>query len=575
LREKAMKSSCPLAARLVLSLPLVTLSCGGGSEAPTPAAGGSSSGGGVVLDGAVQKGPFVVGSSVQLSLLDAALQPTGAVFNTSTTNDLGEFQLSFSRSGPVSLEGQGFYYNEVTGALSQGNLTLRAFYVPGQAGAQSAYINMVTHLTYGRVQGLVAGGADFSQAVEQAEVELLGQLAITPSGFEPGKRGIDMNIVGGDDDANAYLLALSSVLAQAAFERDSSSADAELQLLLNSISVDLAEDGTLLAATADKVTAGLAALDADRVTAALEARLADVGSAATVPEMNRVLDQDRDGLANADDNCRTNANPEQEDADSDGHGDACDPCPETACPAACAAAAETGSSADFCYSPCDREQAACQESGAVCVSAPLQACEPGRDQGCQVAPLPCVKACDALVANECPSGQACTQVMPYSNEPQSHMAGDPDPRIWACLPVLSAAPVEAGGACEPEPGSCDAGLACASEAPWCAAEPCCATVCDLETGTPCAADVPCLPYDAARGIGVCSPLAGRGEACEPNFEGCLPELACVFEQETDRCLGDSAGCCVPRCTLGDGAECEAGEQCGDALDGGGVCRKMF
>jgi len=284
-----------------------------GAAGENSGAAGESSGEGIVLTGAVQKGPFVLGTSVAASLLDATLEPTGDVFNTQTENDLGEFELGIPVGGPVSLEGQGFYYNEVTAAFSQGNLTLRALYVPEQTGAQSAYINMVTHLTYGRVESLVAGGAVFADAVAQAEDELCGELAITPAEFRPDRAGIALNLLGGDDDANAYLLAVSSVLAQAAYERDASSPDAELQMSLNTISNDLSEDGTLLSATSEKITAGLAALDADAVMEGLLARLLDLGSNAAVPDMNRVLDQDGDGLVNADDNCRLDPNPEQED----------------------------------------------------------------------------------------------------------------------------------------------------------------------------------------------------------------------------------------------------------------------
>lgn len=41
----------------------------------------------VQLHGAVQKGPFVIGSSIDVSLLDAQLNPTGQVFSTQTIND--------------------------------------------------------------------------------------------------------------------------------------------------------------------------------------------------------------------------------------------------------------------------------------------------------------------------------------------------------------------------------------------------------------------------------------------------------------------------------------------------------
>ena len=80
--------------------------------------GPDDSGEGVVLEGGVEKGPFVLGSSVAVSSIDASANPLGDVFNTSTLDDLGRFRLTIDYEGPAALEATGFHYNEVTGALS-------------------------------------------------------------------------------------------------------------------------------------------------------------------------------------------------------------------------------------------------------------------------------------------------------------------------------------------------------------------------------------------------------------------------------------------------------------------------
>src|SRR5258708_4529833 len=199
----------------------------------------------VALAGSVQKGPFVLGSTVAISLLDPSGQPTGAVFNTQTTSDLGDFALDFSAGGAVSIEGTGFYFNEATGQLSAGNLTLRAMYVIAPSTAQSAYVNVITHLTYERVKKLVAGATSFDDATTQAEQELLHALAITPPDFEPRSRAVVMNELGGDSDDNAYLFAVSAVLAQAALMHGPSAPDAELQQLVNGMALSLRDSGQL------------------------------------------------------------------------------------------------------------------------------------------------------------------------------------------------------------------------------------------------------------------------------------------------------------------------------------------
>ncbi len=170
----------------------------------------------VELSGAVEKGPFILGTTVNVSPVDAQGGLTGEVFNTSTVNDLGEFNVNFSASGYVALEGIGYYYNEVTGALSTSLLTLRAFHDVAGGGPQAAYLNLMTHLSYSRVQTLVAGGMAFTDAIAQAEQEVRDSLGVGPIGYHPGAPGTGMNILGGDTDPNAYLFAVSTVIAQAA-----------------------------------------------------------------------------------------------------------------------------------------------------------------------------------------------------------------------------------------------------------------------------------------------------------------------------------------------------------------------
>ena len=375
---------------------------------------GSTEPGHVTLNGAVQKGPFVVGSSITVSPLDANGGPTGQTFLTQTTNDKGEFVVNFAASGQVAIQGEGFYYNEVSGALSGAPLTLRALYVIEQAGPQAAFVNLITHLTFLRVKRLVSNGLTFVGAVAQAEGELSGELAITLPGFDPGAHGIEMNLLGGDTAANAYLLAASAVLVQAA------GSDAGLQELSNTIATDLEEDGVLGVTNKAKIAEGALALDSKAVMANLAKRLDELGSSTTVPDIDKVLDQDGDGLPNDKDNCRRAGNSDQKDSDGDGSGDVCDVCPYTVCgPGEIAKCTTPQMQGDYgaCYvgcgtcefgngMSCNNDQTGCscktdeKECSGTCLNDGLAPGEPRGQHGY------CAATCNPLMPG-CAEGQTC------------------------------------------------------------------------------------------------------------------------------------------------------------------------
>ena len=86
--------------------------------------------GGVTCDvhGKVEKGPFVRGSVVSVQPMDAGLQVSGGMYGTVVTDDIGNFVLgSKAFSAPYAeIMSTGYFFNEYTGTLSDGTLTLRA-----------------------------------------------------------------------------------------------------------------------------------------------------------------------------------------------------------------------------------------------------------------------------------------------------------------------------------------------------------------------------------------------------------------------------------------------------------------
>jgi hypothetical protein len=274
----------------------------------------------VLLAGAFAKGPFVTGSSVSLSSVDDAGDPSGQAFFATTRSAVGDFSLSLPYRGVVRIEGDGFYFNEVLGELSRAPIVLRAFYAVVDEPAQAAYVNLITHLSSDRVLALLQVGTPLDEAIAEAEAALIAELDVGSGGFFG--RGTDAALAG--PDADAYLFALSAIIVQAAVTAAGGPAgpvDATLQQLINQIAQDLADDGRVDAAVRAQLDAAEAVLDVDAVVAALADHL---GPEVVLPNLGAAVDQDGDGIPHEEDNCPIDANPLQEDADGDGIGDACD-----------------------------------------------------------------------------------------------------------------------------------------------------------------------------------------------------------------------------------------------------------
>lgn len=252
------------------------------------------------IAGAVQKGPFVLGSSITVSTVDGVANPTGRVFPTSTTDDLGDFDIRLSYHGFVVIEGNGFYYNEVTGKLSSAPLTLRALYDVVGGSTQHAYVNIITHLTFDRVKQLSRSSSlPLGAATAQAEAELRAGLGIGGAGFDPHTPGVHMSIAGGDDDANAYLFAVSAILAQIASDTaNGASVDATLQELLNMLSSSFAESGQIDPGFVQQIVDVQKNVDPQTIMNLLQDRLTSIHSSASVPDLNRVWDSDGNGVPN-------------------------------------------------------------------------------------------------------------------------------------------------------------------------------------------------------------------------------------------------------------------------------------
>jgi Cadherin domain len=238
----------------------------------------------VDLSGFVQKGPFINGSGITISELNAQLEPTGKVFITQTNNNAGEFAIRGMEleSRYLHLKADGFYFNERSGELSEAQLSLNSIIDAGDS--QVANINILTHLEKERLEYLVRNGSSFSAAKVQAREDVLGILSF-PGGGPESFQELDIS-QGGDE--NAKLLAASVI-----FQGMHSTGEFSEQI--NEISTDILADGRLNSSElGSNLVNHTNLLDLVELRSNIEDRYSDVGVAATIADFEKYIQLFRD-----------------------------------------------------------------------------------------------------------------------------------------------------------------------------------------------------------------------------------------------------------------------------------------
>jgi hypothetical protein len=233
------------------------------------------------LTGYIQKGPFLNGTSVSISELNPDLSQTGKMFSAQIKDNSGAFGLSnLQLSSPyVELKADGFYFNEVTGAVSASQLTLNA--LADVKDISTLNVNVISTLEKARVETLVAGGLAFGAAKKQAMEEILTVFSMSKNDIQNSEL-LDINKTGDD---NGILLAISAIL-------QGFRSEAELSELIANLSADLSTDGKL-----DSEALGTALishakfLNPTSIRENLQKRYSDVGTTAQIPNFEKYLTQ--------------------------------------------------------------------------------------------------------------------------------------------------------------------------------------------------------------------------------------------------------------------------------------------
>lgn len=240
------------------------------------------------LSGKVEKGPFVRGSSVSVQPLNEALTAIGSVFSGEIRDDAGSFDL-----GRIELESQlvriaadGYYFNEVSGNLSTGQLHLVAF--ADLSDRNTVNVNILTHLKSARIQSLMQSGKSFDSADRQAQSELLTQFGLQAYAELPAE---SMSVSAGTDGSGVLIAISSLVLA--------GRSDAEVTQYLSVLSQDLADDGTFTADNRRTISGDRHQLQnsLDNIVGNIIARYDALGRNVTVPDLRYFFDWNGDGIA--------------------------------------------------------------------------------------------------------------------------------------------------------------------------------------------------------------------------------------------------------------------------------------
>ncbi len=188
----------------------------------------------VTVSGKVQKGPYVQGTEITVRELDSSMTPTGNTFTGTIDDNTGSFSIKGTLTNKiVELSALGYYFNEVSGSLSNATLTLSA--LSDLTDSNSVNVNLMTHLEKKRVEYLMDNSKmTFAAAKTQAQTEIMKIFNIDNVTLGNSET-LDISKSG---DGNAVLLAISVIL-------QSDKTEAELTELLSTINTDIRTDGTL------------------------------------------------------------------------------------------------------------------------------------------------------------------------------------------------------------------------------------------------------------------------------------------------------------------------------------------
>ncbi len=243
----------------------------------------ASSNGWDEISGTAQKGPLQIGSWVEIYELDEDLWQTGLSFGAETYDNMGNYNVPVRlNSRYIEVVATGYYFDEISGMGSGEELVIHA--LADTEYSTSINVNILTELAMIRIFSLMDNdGYTYEEAIEEAQWDVLNTFGIDKDEnidvlFQ------DMNLLA-DNENNALLLAVSSIIMQMAHDSDEANVSRALRQIVVNIRNDL-EDGILdddgLAAD---IETAINAVDIVLVRQNLETKFNDI----TIPDFEKYI----------------------------------------------------------------------------------------------------------------------------------------------------------------------------------------------------------------------------------------------------------------------------------------------
>lgn len=240
------------------------------------------------VTGNVEKGPFINGSKITAQALDENYNLTGQVYQGIVVEDDGSFNLGEIKlnSPYVLLTADGYYFNEVYGELSTGQISMQS--LVNLAANKQANINVLTHLKAQRMMQLLKNSSlAFDEADKQVQQEVLKSFGLERYAE---KDVCNFSIASGTEEAGALIVVSSTLLRERT--------DAELTEYLAKLSAEFKAEGTFTENTKKDLRESSYKLRVNDIADHIISRYKKISDVdVTVPNLNYFIDWDGDGIA--------------------------------------------------------------------------------------------------------------------------------------------------------------------------------------------------------------------------------------------------------------------------------------